>query len=492
MEENTEYSSYVSVKYNFSKDDVEQNKRALTEGCGSWVPNTRGTRGTTKSVCNDYVYNPFIETVNGGAGITPGTEVTTAPAYQNAKITLPLHCGVFGENKKVFPNLLTNGIYIELVLAGNRNLFRQCDGALLTRRIPLNPRFRGKAAVGTDWGNDGNTDNFYITYDNNQKFPQNCPLVVGEKFGMYNQLTGVSLEKDEMIVETVNHDADYLVITTSVNVNNDTGADISVDDEWFLYSRSLSGAADGSTFNPKCTLSNVELIVHQIDMGAEYENRMMKKVKEGGVVRFDIPSVSVQRYSTLKSEVQASVPLHLEYARAKGIICMPTDASLYTCQKQTSATGTYVITTDADGFVEDGEILSNRTGIEGCSNGLTNYSFFLNGKMVPSRPISTKKVSNKKGGIDAHYLMELEKSLVSFGISPKSFEYYNRNFIIGRMLTLGENAVFDGRGRTCRLDLKYEGTTDKVDEPSVNLLWKIFVSHLRTLTIKGDTIAVEI
>tara|TARA_R110002051_G_C8683813_1_gene492144 strand:- start:813 stop:1268 length:456 start_codon:yes stop_codon:yes gene_type:complete len=151
-----------------------------------------------------------------------------------------------------------------------------------------------------------------------------------------------------------------------------------------------------------------------------------------------------------------------------------------------------VITTDADGFVEDGEILSNRTGIEGCSNGLTNYSFFLNGKMVPSRPISTKKVSNKKGGIDAHYLMELEKSLVSFGISPKSFEYYNRNFIIGRMLTLGENAVFDGRGRTCRLDLKYEGTTDKVDEPSVNLLWKIFVSHLRTLTIKGDTIAVEI
>ena len=51
LEENTEYSSYVSLKYNFSKNDVEQQKRALREGCGSWVPNTRGTLGTTKSVC---------------------------------------------------------------------------------------------------------------------------------------------------------------------------------------------------------------------------------------------------------------------------------------------------------------------------------------------------------------------------------------------------------------------------------------------------------
>ena len=81
--------------------------------------------------------------------------------------------------------------------------------------------------------------------------------------------------------------------------------------------------------------------------------------------------------------------------------------------------------------------------------------------------------------------------MVSFGIDPKSFEYYNRNFLVGRMLAIGENAVFDGRGRTARLDLKYEGTDAEYNQPSVNLLWKIFVSHLRTLVIRANDIQVE-
>ena len=59
------------------------------------------------------------------------------------------------------------------------------------------------------------------------------------------------------------------------------------------------------------------------------------------------------------------------------------------------------------------------------------------------------------------------------------------------MLAIGDNAVFDGRGRTARLDLKYEGTDADYNVPSVNTLWKIFVYHLRTLTIKANDIQVE-
>ena len=143
LEENTEYSSYVSVKYNFDKNDVIQNKRALTEGCGSWVPNTRGTEGTTKSVANNFVYCPWMECVNAGNDKGPEDDVTSAPDFIPAKITLPLHTGIFAENDKVFPNLLTNGIYIELVMAGGRNLFRQFDGALRDRRLGLNPHILG-------------------------------------------------------------------------------------------------------------------------------------------------------------------------------------------------------------------------------------------------------------------------------------------------------------------------------------------------------------
>ena len=59
------------------------------------------------------------------------------------------------------------------------------------------------------------------------------------------------------------------------------------------------------------------------------------------------------------------------------------------------------------------------------------------------------------------------------------------------MLAIGNNAVFDVRGRTARLDLKYDGTEVGYNEPSVNLLWKVFVSHIRTLVIKANDIQVE-
>jgi len=490
LEENTEYASYVSVKYCFDKDDVIQRKRALTEGCGQWVPNTRGTQGTTKSICNDYVYSPYIEAVNQGNDNSPDADSDAAPEFIPAKITLPIHCGVFGENSKVFPNLLTNGIYLELVMAGGRNLFRQFDGVLRDRRLPLCPMFHGVDAGGSNWkaGAGDKTTTLFLGYPNNQKIVQNCPFIVGEALNVVKD-DGTDVDTDAMTITKIETDTKLIKLTIT-EAENKSGADI--DDKMFIYSDSLKGAAAGSTFQPTCKISNVELIVKQINMSPEYERGMLSKVKEsGGVVRFDYPSVGVQRHSTLASEVQASVPLHLDYARAKGLVCMPTDATIYPCHHQTAAKDTYMITKDKEKFIEDWELRSNRTGLEGCSNGLSEYSFFLNGKMVPSRAIKTAKTTNKNGGIDANYIVELEKSLLSFGINPRSFEYYNRNFLVGRMLAIGDNAVFDGRGRTARLDLKYEGTDADYNVPSVNTLWKIFVYHLRTLTIKANDIQVE-
>ena len=498
LEENTEYASYVSVKYNFEKDDVIQKKRALTEGCGNWVPNTRGTLGTTKSVTNDYVYSPWIECVNKGKGTSPDAKVEAPPEFINAKITLPLHCGIFAENDKVFPNLLTNGVYVELVMASGRNLFRQFDGVLRDRRRNLLPRILGKDATGTAWAQGDAITDLFITYDNNQKIAQNCPFIVGEQLAFTKKdgqdaanIGGGITNPGNAVVSSYETDTDVLKITFTGAVTNNTGADI--DSDFFVYSDALKGGDASTQFNSTCKISNVELIVHQIEMSPEYERGMLSKVREnGGVVRFDFPSVAVQRHSTLKSEVQSTIPLHLDYARSKGVLCMPTDATIYPSHHQTAANGTYMITKDKDDkFIEDWELRSNRTGLEGCSNGLSEYSFFLNGKQVPSRAINTRKTTNKQGGIDANYLIELEKALVSFGIEPKSFEYYNRNFLVGRMLAIGDNAVFDGRGRTARLDCKYDGTDAGFDDPSVNLLWKIFVAHMRTLVVKANDVSVE-
>jgi len=510
LDENTEYPSYVSVKYDYSKTDVEQKKRALDEGCGTWTAVTRGTLGTTKSIGNNYVYSPFYKTYNadGDAEVTDTVDSDIRGDFENefikAKLTLPLHNGIFSENSKVFPNVHTNGIYIELVMAPVRNLLRQIDSVTLTRRLRLNPIFDGATARGTKWSVDGagSSSVIFLKPVNNVYNTQTCPFVLGEKIGFAKDNGDGTFTKATISggkdgygavinkIETDGTDGIKLTIGRGTNVQTNTEMDMATDN-WFAYSLSLDGA---TSWSPSVEVSNVELIVHEITADGGYVDSQMNRLSSGGVIRFDIPSCGVQTHSTLKSDVQSTIPLNIEYSRAKSILCIGTDASIYPCNENTSAKGTYLQQKDSGAnSVIDVEMRSNRTGLEGCANGLTNYSFFLNGKMVPSRPISTKKTTDKRGGIDANFMVELEKALLSFGVPVNSFEEYAKNFVVGRVLAIGEDAVFDGRGKTARLNCQYQGTTDDQDKPSVNLLWKIFTRHVKSLVIKkGGSVMVEV
>ena len=504
IEENTEYASYVSLKYDFSKNDVEQNKRAMTEGCGVHLPESRGTLGTTKSIGNNHTKSPFMKQFNRGADTDPKTTLNTAWTNSDfipAKMTLPLHCGVFADQAKVFPNLLTNGIYIELTMAPARNLFRQLDSVALHRRLRLNPFLDSvdKAGAKAKWESGGDAvTKFYIKGGVNMSLnPSEFPFVVGERIGFAKDNNDGAVSKatftgGNATIKSISQVAGDIVVEVD-NALSLSSATIEAwadgdSESWFLYSSSL---LDATSYAPSCEVSNVEMIVHQITMDDSYEKAMLGKVSKGGVVNFDIPSVGVHTHSTLASDVQSTVPLNIDYSMAKSILCVPTDAGIYSADKNTAPHSTYLVSKDAGALNQvDTQMRSNRTGLAGCSNGLSKYSFFLNGKMVPTREISTAKVSDKRGGIDANYLVELEKALLSFGIPVNSFEEYASNFVVGRVLAIGEENVFDGRGRTARLNCRYEGTTDNVDKPSVNLLWKNFIRHIRTLSIKSGNVEV--
>ena len=76
--------------------------------------------------------------------------------------------------------------------------------------------------------------------------------------------------------------------------------------EFYLVSKSIAGVTN--TLAPTFKLSNVEVIVHQIDMGQQCEKAMLSKVREqGGVIEFYIPSVQCHTHSTLRSDVR---PVH--------------------------------------------------------------------------------------------------------------------------------------------------------------------------------------
>ena len=503
LEENTEYASYVSVKYDYSRTDTEQNKRCLTEGCGAWTPDTRGTKGTTKSISNNFLHSPYLKATNMGEGEALSDGVTSdwsQADFIKAKVTLPIHSGIFANQDNIFPNLLTNGVYLELTLSQPRNMFRQMDAVLKDRRPLLNPIFHGIDAGGSELQGAGanNSDEFFFTTANSCHSPAQFPFVCGEQvnFGLLSDAGTTSIELDvPAVIKAITFESLMVKVELDAVVETKAGQPAVQSGLWFMYSEEmLNGGVADTSIAPSYKVTDVEMIVHEITPSPAYESDMLNEVKSGGSIEFDIPSVAVQTHSTLKSDFQASIPLHLEYSRCKSLLCVPTDASIYASNLQTCGASTYLQTQDHDagaGFVEDGIIRSNRTGLEGCSNCLTAYSFWLNGRQVPSRDISTEKATNKAGGMDANFLIELEKSLVASGIEVKNFSEYNRNFVIGRMLAHSDNAVFDGRGRSCRLNVRYEGLTTAT-QPSVNLLWKNFIFHLRKLVIKGNNISVEI
>ena len=107
--------------------------------------------------------------------------------------------------------------------------------------------------------------------------------------------------------------------------------------------------------------------------------------------------------------------------------------------------------------------------------------------LVPSRAVPTKNSATADGGIDGEAILELEKALLGANILPLSFKDYKKNFCIGRVLAMDSNTVYDGRGVDTRLLLLYDGAATAADVPT---LWKHYVSHIKTLEIKGDGLTI--
>ena len=492
LEETRDYNTLVSVKYSYDKNDSLQNKRALCEGAGDWTSQNRGTLGTSKSIQNNVVFNPYMKT--GTLGVASTEDIDTAQPFTTAKIELQIHMGVFANNTKAFPCFLTQGVYLELTCEKNARIFRTLDSVAKHRRLCLNPVFKKVSATVGTWLQDEPKQVFMTTADNSQNEVYNSPFQVGEHIGCVNITNNVSVGfaggDGKCIISKIEvGDATGRIKYT---LTGDREPDVDITDGNFVwYSKSTT-----TDSKPKYTLTNVRLAIRQLDMTPSYINGMVNKMKSNGTIIYDIPSFSTQLYSALKSDVQATIPIDCSHHKARSIICVPTDSKNYSVYANmvgyvsgTASNNTYIITNEdpSPSGVNAGCKVrySDRSGISGIGDYLTNFSFMIDGKQVPNREVPCSLSSGKGSGLDAQHLLEVEKCLKSAGIKPTSFSEYRDNFIVGRALTLDENRVYNGVGKEIRLNLKYEGTT-----PDKDKLWKIFIAHTKTLMIKGDDITV--
>ena len=230
------------------------------------------------------------------------------------------------------------------------------------------------------------------------------------------------------------------------------------------------------------------------------------------------------KYSQLAGDVVANIRLPLNQSKAKSILSIPTDSSVYSNIKQVTGSdlswgagvGNTALTQDVNYLAYDSSnytynnrnarpyasadppagngtgitccdhvMFSVRSGLVGIWDELQQYQWFYNGKLNPSRQVDCSEVATGRS-LSQQWCIEAEKSLAMAGIRPLSFKAQHTNAFLGRALAL-QNGVYDTRGRDFNLQVEYTGVA-----PIKNKLWHNFVAHIRSLQIKGNQISLQI
>ena len=489
LEEIENYNTKVAMTYDYHTNDSLRGKRALTEGSSFYNSDYRGTKGTTKSYANNIDENTYFRVPT----TDPINASWTSDDFINAKCCIPLHTGILG-NDSVFPNHLIGGCTITILLEDNNRVFRQLDSAMRYRRLPLNPIFNqanrfGSAVPNASVLTNGSFSVFDLQEQNSQHTnPQKCPFVVGEKLGFQRFVdeTGNASVIPfgggvKPVIKEIGMNGNNIKIELNASVTvvglgmSNASADI------YVFSESVG---DATNYDPTYQISNVNFICQEVMPSPEDERKMMNMLKEGGTLNYDFLSSTTYKYSQLSSDRVANIRLPINNSRAKSIIAVPTDGSVYTSKENINASVTYKVNKNEGFNASNFYLRSNRSGLVGISDNVTDYQWLYDGRLQPNRRVSLAKVSSDKS-IDAQHLLELDKALSQAGITAHSFQSFNQNFIIGRSLALGD-AVYSAQNKDFSLQINYNET----DAPTKNKLWMCFVYHIRRIQIQNGNVEV--
>ena len=486
LEELQNVNVLTSLKYDYECNDTLIKKRAMTEGVVvPTPPQNRGTLGCTSSSVNNQASNPYF---SNNATFTNGD-------YKTVKALLRLPTGIF-QNDKIFPLGLTGGLRVQIILEDANRVFRTLDNVKNTKNQRANPLFHstnGSNTAPTLWSAGATRTAFWIQRANHVTSVATCPFSIGETCAFIKTENGSDTGSDcEFTITGIEYDISVgsgnggggLVKITCASATNNTGYD--VDQTFSMYSRAPATLVN---LSPTATVNNVELICQKVEMPEGYTRKMMSMLKAGGSMNYDFMSYTNYKYSQQQSDRVANIRLPLAESRAKSILCVPTDASTYTTANAIGGIGTYKYNELEDDCGAGCSNFSDRSGLVGIADHATNYQFIYDGKLNPNRkvPLSRTSVVGDYGPINQQGLIEQEKALHQAGIDPLSFESYQKNFFIGRALSL-QNGIYDARGKDFNLQVEYNETTN----PTKAKLWNCWCAHLRRIVVRGENIALEV
>ena len=426
-------------------------------------------------------------------------------SFLTAKVSLPIHSGIFADSSKIFPVMLCGGLRVEIDMEDPARCIKQLDSVNRHRRMKQNPIFHGIDAIASPLPIAAtDRDTIYLGKQNNMRVIPDCPFVKGERIGLCSAtdptaqcvLTNAADVVELPTITNISVVGGYVVLTTTVFRNQGgaapAGGRVAATNDTIVYSAAadtkVEQLAKSTKYDATVSISNAALIVQQVQVDPRYEAGMMSKMREGGAIEIDIHSVTNYKHSLLKSNRNGTINLASSNTRVKSSIIMITDAETYDTADLIGGLGT---TYDEERTTMDGRLHSIRSGQVGIIDELTSYNMLLDDKLIfGGRPIVVSKI-NKGVSISASPLTELEKALNQAKITPRSFVDYNRNFLIGRAYGLYDG-VANLNNKTNQLQLLYnESSAAGVDRPPQHdKLIYAFQFHLRRIIIKGDSVSV--
>ena len=513
LEEISDYNAKVQMQYSYNQDDSMRKLRALKEGSLVQTVENRGTLGTSVSSNVDLDSNPYYKPVST---VPAGRDWGDETDFVTAKLSLPIHSGLFADGgSKIFPVLMTDGLFCEVDLEDPARYLKQLDSVNRNRRMKQNPVFHGIDAAGANLGVDNASvrTTIFLGKQNNMipegTSVQRCPFVKGERIGICsatNPLQECSLKvggaQAYPKITDIDTNSGRIRLTLEGFTNSDQGTGVdATTDNFILFSAALDTKrvqvddlttqllAATTAYAATTTISNAQIVVQQVGLDPQYEAGMMKRMRDGGSIEIDIPSVTNYKHSLLKTNRNATVNVPVSNTRAKSMIIMPTDATVLSPPAMMAGTQE---TYEEEATDMDGQLHSIRHGQCGIIDRLTQYQMEVDSKLVPAQPIVVSKI-NKGVSIAAQPLIELEKALNQAGIVPRSFVDYNRNFLIGRAYALNDG-VANLNNKSNQLQLFYnERTAAGVDLPSEkDKLLFCFLFHVRRISIRGDSVSVTL
>lgn len=505
LEEYQNYNVLTAVKYDYELNDTIKQKRSLTEGCVYYDEKHRSTTGLTQDTANNLSNNPYFDAPTA-------TRTGTEPSFKKCKCLLPLNTGIFS-NDKIFPVGLTDGLIVEIILEEAKSCVRSLDNVMRNRKLlanpiflssngttdtaaPANPNSAPQYPTGGQAFNASSFTEFYVRRDNSMAISDTeggaqIPFSLGQRVGFYDvvadqDITNASGTDDNFKTITgIAYDSSANKHTVKITVNGSFVPSHDLSKDCVLIDRSVDSATDAA-WKPTYEITNCEFIVQQVTMPGGYTSKLASMMKEGGAMNYDFLSFTNYKTSQIASEKLSTLRVPLTQARAKSVLAIPTDASVYTQKEIMRAQGTHIDDYERDGQVFQHTNRSVRPGLVGITDNLTQYQLFYDGKLNPSRKVKCDRIS-AKNSVDQQPLIELEKALVMAGIKPHSMMAFRKNFVIGRALSL-QDGVYDTRGKDFQLQVEYQ----EADDPAYNKLWNVWCAHLRRIVISGNAIQVQI